>query len=158
MQQPTPTLERPERPETEIERNTADFAWRALGSWRAFLIAIDGVDGAGKSTLGRYLAWKLGMPLVETDLYLTGDGFAYHDDDLRKVIEHRLKANRPVIVEGIFVLDRLAELGLTADWRLRVVNHDRTEGSQRFNDDFEDYFQHHPDADMDHVHIIGTEE
>jgi len=36
--------------------------------WRAMIIAIDGRNGAGKTSLARYLAWQLGMPVLETDL------------------------------------------------------------------------------------------
>jgi hypothetical protein len=46
-----------------------DAIREALGPWRRFVIALDGVDAAGKSTLARYLAWQLGMPAIETDLY-----------------------------------------------------------------------------------------
>ena len=35
------------------------------------LIAIDGADGSGKSSLASWLAWQLGMPAVQLDLYLT---------------------------------------------------------------------------------------
>jgi len=34
------------------------------------LIAIDGRLGVGKTTLGRYLAWRFNISLVETDLFL----------------------------------------------------------------------------------------
>ena len=37
------------------------------------LIAIDGVDGGGKSSLASWLAWQLGMPAVQLDLYLTSN-------------------------------------------------------------------------------------
>ena len=35
------------------------------------LIAIDGPDGIGKSSLASWLAWQLGMPAIQLDLYLT---------------------------------------------------------------------------------------
>jgi 2-phosphoglycerate kinase len=35
------------------------------------LIAIDGADGCGKSSLASWLAWQLGIPAVQLDLYLT---------------------------------------------------------------------------------------
>ena len=34
------------------------------------LIAIDGRSGVGKTTLGRYLAWRFNISLVESDLFL----------------------------------------------------------------------------------------
>jgi hypothetical protein len=33
----------------------------------------DGVDGGGKSSLASWLAWQLGMPAVQLDLYLTSN-------------------------------------------------------------------------------------
>jgi uridine kinase len=43
----------------------------ALGPDRKpLLIAIDGPDGVGKSSLASWLAWQLGMPTVHLDLYL----------------------------------------------------------------------------------------
>ena len=63
-------LQRP-YPAAESESiSVRDAIWTKMGAWRSFIVAIDGVDGAGKSTLGRYLAWQLGMPLVESDQYL----------------------------------------------------------------------------------------
>jgi pantothenate kinase-related protein Tda10 len=35
------------------------------------LIAIDGADGCGKSSLASWLAWQLGMPAIQLDLYLS---------------------------------------------------------------------------------------
>ena len=34
------------------------------------LIAIDGLLGVGKTTLGRYLAWRFNISLVGSDLFL----------------------------------------------------------------------------------------
>jgi ABC-type phosphate/phosphonate transport system ATPase subunit len=34
------------------------------------LVAIDGRDGSGKTTLGRYLAWRFNVTLIESDLFL----------------------------------------------------------------------------------------
>lgn len=39
--------------------------------WQALTIAIDGRNGAGKTPVARYLTWQLGMPMLETDLWLT---------------------------------------------------------------------------------------
>jgi hypothetical protein len=72
-------------------RQLRDDICRALGSWRRFLIAIDGVDGSGKTTLGRYLSWQIGASLIETDLFLTTPEPSYrldvtsHEDDPRVV-------------------------------------------------------------------------
>ena len=34
------------------------------------IVTIDGRDGVGKTTLGRYLAWHFNVTLIETDLFL----------------------------------------------------------------------------------------
>lgn len=36
--------------------------------WRKPTIEVDGRDNVGKSCLGRYLAWKLDLSVIETDL------------------------------------------------------------------------------------------
>src|SRR5690606_41471548 len=68
-------------------------------------IAIDGVDGAGKTELARYLSWQLGMPAVETDLFLIPEsGLTYRQEDLAEVVHGRLRHDRPLIVEGVRIL------------------------------------------------------
>jgi len=100
----------------------------ALDSWRRFLVAIDGVDAAGKSTLGRYLAWQLGMPLIETDLHFNTEqgGLTYHSDALRLTLDARLSRDRPVIVEGVRVLAILQELSLAPDFLIWVEQEGHT--------------------------------
>lgn len=94
-----------------------------LQPWRAYLIAVDGRDGVGKSPLSRYMAWKLEVPLVETDLYLANDDCnpAYHMRELKRVLQSRLNHNRPVIVEGIFIRRLLKSLDLTPDFVVHVT-------------------------------------
>jgi 2-phosphoglycerate kinase len=46
----------------------------ALGPNRKpLLIAIDGPDGVGKSSLASWLAWQLGAPSLHLDLYMIRD-------------------------------------------------------------------------------------
>lgn len=107
--------------------------------WRRYTIAVDGVDGSGKSTLARFLAWELGMPTIEADLLI--DENAQHDaSTMRRLIDSRHKANRPVIVEGIFVLRALANAGVSVDF-LIYVQAEGCEGSHIFEDDFKAYEQ-----------------
>jgi hypothetical protein len=55
------------------------------------IVTIDGRDGVGKTTLGRYLAWHFNVTLIETDLFLipAQDYLIYLDDQINRIIERR---------------------------------------------------------------------
>ena len=83
---------------------------------RPLLIAIDGADGIGKSSLASWLAWQLGMPTVHLDLFLTSlHPIQWLTADLKRAVDRRLDLKRPVIVEGVMVLDALDQIGRKAD-------------------------------------------
>ena len=88
------------------------------------VVAIDGRDGVGKTTLGRYLAWHFNVSLIETDLFLVpGRGrLVYRYDEIGRLIQARLRKPRPVLVEGVGILKALQELKVTADFLLYVQN------------------------------------
>jgi hypothetical protein len=96
--------------------------------WRRMTIVVDGVDHSGKSSLARFLAWQLGMPAIEADVALKrGTGPPAHDTDLLgRLVNDRLGDNRPVIVEGVFILRSLHALGLAPDIVLGVRAKGRT--------------------------------
>jgi hypothetical protein len=72
------------------------------------LIAIDGAGDIGKSSLASWLAWQLGMPAIQLDLYLTScEPIQWLTADLQRAISHRLDRGCPVIVDGALVLDAL---------------------------------------------------
>ena len=133
-------LEKDYPSETADHRRVRDAIWSRLNGWRRFIIAVDGVDGVGKSTLGRYLAWQLGMPVIETDLFLIrGSGrLEYHLQSLSDLLEARLERGRPVLFEGVRALRTLRECGKTADFVVWVEQADR-EGSRSFQSEFADY-------------------
>ena len=85
------------------------------------LVAIDGRDGSGKTTLGRFLAWHFDITLIETDPFL-GEGMTYRTDVIDLIIAHRLARPRPVIIEGIMLLRLLSSLGRSADFLIHVTN------------------------------------
>ena len=91
-------------------------------AWRKMTIAIDGVDGAGKSTVSRFLAWQLGMPVVKTDMVaLPGSRTPTCDSALvQKLVESRHKDDRPLIVEGVFVLRTLDAISIEPEILIRV--------------------------------------
>jgi thymidylate kinase len=75
------------------------------------LIAIDGADNAGKSSLASWLAWQLGMPAVQLDLYLTSlRHIQWLADDLNRVVNRRLDRDRPLIIDGVLALDALDQI------------------------------------------------
>lgn len=86
------------------------------------LIAIDGTDGCGKSSLASWLAWQLGMPAVQLDLYLTSlDPIQWRTADLGKaLLARRIDRGRPVILDGILVLDAIEQIGRKADFLVFV--------------------------------------
>lgn len=105
------------------------------------LVAIDGRDGSGKTTLGRFLAWHFNVSLVETDLFLhEGKGLVYLTSDIERIIARRLAIPRPVIVEGVTVLRLLSTLGRKPDFLVYVRNPSST-GSDSLTEDFRTYEQ-----------------
>jgi uridine kinase len=81
------------------------------------LIVIDGADGCGKSSLASWLAWQLGMPAVQLDLYLTAlHPIQWLTPELARVVNHRIDNNRPVIVDGVCALDAVDQIQRKADF------------------------------------------
>jgi hypothetical protein len=79
---------------------------------RPILIGVDGFDGSGKSSLAAWLSWQLEMPAIHLDLYITrySNPVAFRSDHLATAINARIQHGRPVIVEGILLLDALASV------------------------------------------------
>jgi hypothetical protein len=126
---------------TEQHKNLVLKTWEKLNSWRSFLIAVDGKDGSGKSTLARFLSWQMGMPTIETDLFLDrgqNEIISYKKDDMRRIIKTRLDNDRPVIVEGIFLLDVLQTIQIEPDYVIYTENQG-SDGSYIWQEDFVKY-------------------
>jgi hypothetical protein len=86
------------------------------------LIAVDGADGIGKSSLASWLAWQLGMPAVQLDLYLTNrQPVRWRTEDLARVVAHRLDRKCPLIIDGVLALDALDQIGREADFVIFVT-------------------------------------
>ena len=98
--------------------------------WRKLTIAVDGITGAGKSTFSRYLAWQLGMPLVETDMFriMEQEPPAYRYREIWMVLESRHELERPVIIEGVFTLQVLSQVNVKPDYLVYVENSEASEG------------------------------
>ena len=83
------------------------------------LIAIDGPDGVGKSSLASWLAWQLGAPAIHLDLYVIRDSepLRWKTDELSRLVNRRIGERRkPMIIEGIMVLDALQAIGWKPDF------------------------------------------
>ena len=110
-------------------KNLFESSLSALGSWGKFLFGVDGRDHQGKSTTARFLAWQIGMSLIETDLFRVEDatGRTIDSSTLKQIINRRLGLDRPVIVEGIYLLRHLKDIGLEPDFLIYVES--KTNGS-----------------------------
>ena len=88
------------------------------------IVTIDGRDGVGKTTLGRYLAWHFNVTLIETDLFLipAEDYLIHLDDQINRIIERRVTTPRPVIVEGVAVLQLMKRINRVPDFSIYVTN------------------------------------
>ncbi|MGL4968204.1 MAG: hypothetical protein ACRC67_43720 [Inquilinus sp.] len=86
------------------------------------LIAIDGIDGEGKTPLAKNLSATLGWKRVDLDHHFIGGPIMemLRFDDVESAI-----SPRPVIVAGIHMLEVLDRLGLRPDFLIYVVHMSR---------------------------------
>jgi hypothetical protein len=94
-------------------QSVAEVAGRIRGSDTS-LIALDGLPGAGKSTLAARLSALLSIRTVHLDDYLAQESVGF-TDYLRYEELQRALLRRPVIVEGVCMLDVLDRLELRPD-------------------------------------------
>lgn len=89
---------------------------------RPLLIGIDGREGTGKTSLSNWLAWQLGMPAIHLDLFLIQSEIPAPIERRVSDLDRSLKArgNRPLIVEGVLLLDALDEVGRSPDFLIFV--------------------------------------
>lgn len=92
------------------------------------IVAIDGLPGVGKTTLGRFLAYHFNVSLIETDLFLIErqGRLVYRNDEISRIIAKRVDASwpRPVIIESAVVQRLLSELGRSPDFTIYITNRD----------------------------------
>ncbi|PHR93767.1 MAG: hypothetical protein COA69_03820 [Robiginitomaculum sp.] len=110
----------PERPEYADALNELE---PILYNLPPKVVAIDGKPGVGKTTLGRFLAWRFNISLIETDLYLHRSRglYIYREEEVKGVINSRKQSDRPVIVEGVVALRLLDNLNVTPDFHIHVI-------------------------------------
>ncbi|MDH5798435.1 MAG: hypothetical protein OEZ19_07700 [Paracoccaceae bacterium] len=118
----------------EVIKETLD----KLGKWRAFVVALDGRSGLGKSVFGRYLSYKMEIPLIELDIFKDRNGIYSHLPALSELVKNRLDRQKPVLVEGICCGQILLDNEISCDWVIRL-KHENYVGPERFRKDCEEY-------------------
>ena len=119
--------------ETDDADALIDALTSDLSDCSGFLIGIDGIDGAGKSQLGRRLSTALHVPLVSLDDFLEEHRGTYVEHLRMPEIAELIRMPRAV-VEGICLLSVMEKVGLSltrliylkrlgpyGDWRDRDV-------------------------------------
>ena len=141
-------------------RDLLHFLHDFIYPWRKLTIGIDGADGVGKSPLARFLSWQFGMPSLETDMFLE-DGKHYPSlryDELSKLINWRHSLDRPVIVEGIYLLETLEKIDIKSDVLIYVIDRN-FEGSSRLRQELESYREKFsPQEKADRIYEADNEE
>ncbi len=105
-------------------KKVVDALTPVLRARPAAIVTIDGRDGVGKTTLGRYLAWRFSATLIETDLYLipAQDYLIHLDDQINRIVERRVTSRLPVIVEGVSMLQLMKRINRVADFSIYVTS------------------------------------
>ncbi|MGU3544510.1 hypothetical protein [Methylobacterium sp. A52T] len=103
--------------------------WLATGfpDRKRCLIGIDGLDGAGKSSLGAWLAWQLGTPCIFLDDYRVRrkPPRSWRVEAINRLLNARFELNRPVVIESVFLLEALRQLGREPDLLIYVESQKR---------------------------------
>jgi hypothetical protein len=109
----------PDRPEYAIALRSLQPVLKNLPP---VIVSIDGRSGVGKTTLGRFLAWRFNVSLLESDLFLIRNqgALSYRNEEVKAVIQSRLSGKRPIIVEGICALKLLKNNGFEPAFHVRV--------------------------------------
>ena len=103
--------------------------WLAIGypDRKRCLIGIDGFNGAGKSSFATWLAWQLGMPCLSLDGFReqTTPPLSWRLHEVERLLSNRLNRGKPAMVESVFLLDVLRQLGREPDLLIYVESDDR---------------------------------
>ncbi|TYC52827.1 AAA family ATPase [Rhodobacterales bacterium] len=124
------------------------------------IVAIGGPPGVGKTTLGRFLAYRFNVSLIETDLFLIRNQgvLIYNHDCIEQIIAARLDKpdptrQRPVLIEGAAVLRLLEAVGRRADFIIHVTSADAPENPDPLAKDLKDYEARYSPASKADLHL-----
>ena len=91
---------------------------------RARLVAIDGSDGVGKTTLARSIAKLINATAIDLDSYVNKNQGAFvaalRIDELKQTLEAAFLLGRPAIVSSICIRDALCRAGYHTDLAIYV--------------------------------------
>jgi adenylate kinase family enzyme len=106
------------------------------------IIGIDGLSGSGKTSYGRFLSYFYNVTLIESDAFVTGCILKqeYDFECIKRSINERLRHQRPVIIEGICIVDLLSKMDMKPNYLIRVVNQKQYE-NETFDRHVQDYEQ-----------------
>jgi len=97
----------------------AHYIAGSVSARTAEIIAIDGMNGSGKTTVAQELSRRLSFPHVNLDDFLVRNEGAFLPNvkygELAAHIQGLQARNTPAIVEGVCLLDVLARLNLKAE-------------------------------------------
>jgi hypothetical protein len=121
---------------TELRQRVAD----ALGPCRSpTLIGFDGRDGHGKTSAANWLAWQFGMPAISLDLFLrrseSPGAISWRTDELVRCLEARERRAKPIIIEGVLLLDALGLINRSPDFLVFVEKTEPLRIRDRSQDD-----------------------
>jgi cytidylate kinase len=87
----------------------------------AKIITLDGLDGAGKSSLANAVGTMLAVPIINLDDYLIRDQGFYFEALKIDEIKLLISQNKKIIIEGC-LLDRvISTIGVSSNFRIYVV-------------------------------------
>lgn len=103
--------------------------WLAIGypDRKRCLIGVDGFDGVGKSSFAAWLAWQIGSPCLFLDDFRERrtPPLSWRLDEVERLLSARLDQGRPVVIESVFLLDALRQLGREPDLLIYVESEER---------------------------------
>jgi hypothetical protein len=136
--------------------------WQALGYPDRYpiVIGIDGRYGKGKTSLASWIAWQFGMSAIHLDLFLVRgkDRIEWRISDLKRCVEARLKLQKPILIEGVKLLDALDEALSLKPHFLIFVGPARQEEDlhEPLASEINDYFERRRPASVANFHLEWT--